>query len=644
MNTQKKESGQKRSYSAEDTMLNLMSCLVGDFQDCSGYPGEYFELQRALRTRSVPRIRESVPTPAVNEDDSYRFKRDYQLQTLLKRFRFSKDTYTDDELQKRACEGFLTTQSRLVQLKDKPQNSFYEVVLDTAREYITKVLGVYDAEEHLAACRFGSGATVGVRSALACEAQRWEWPISGTPEQVSWFLDNVVQGNPHILNYWSAKYDSMGRSCPDEAFMLTDSLTLTLVPKSFKALRSIMPNTTIGSYYTDGLRRMMERRLKRNGYDVSTLQMQHRDRARLASIHGMDATVDLSAASDYLSVSLIERLVPKSWFDAMNEMRIPQVVLPDGTSCKMETFCTMGIGFTFPLQTLVFLALLKATEKWSDYTKPRNWARITVYGDDMIFNREIYGNVKGLFEYVGLVVNVDKSFADGPFRESCGGDYHHGVDVRPFQPESDDSTHVGKNAYEALLYKFINGLRRRWTEQEIPRTLNYLVTELGRLGMEIKIVPPLHPDVSGIQCSAYRSLPKFLEGCRCAHPKVLGNGVVRFSLLRLVPEEAKEERHEPYYWVAMGVADDTVHTFGNTSVSQEPAPTSRTAKIIERTTGVKGARTPLLLEHKQMVNLVERPSFIGPPQRKRVDLATYRTVRLTGRYTRQTGSTCFWDP
>jgi len=639
--------GAETKFSAEDMMLKTASCLVSDLQDCLGDPGEFYLFQGALRTLNITRIRESIPTQAENEDDSYRFKAIYQIQNLLKRYRFQQDTFSEDELIAKACKGFLATQSRLALLKERPRNSFYEAVLDTASDYIHKVLGVYDANEHQNACRFGNGASVGVRSRLACEAARWEWPISGSQEQTKWFSDFVVE-SPHIMRYWYERMNARGENdLTSQPYNVVDSLTMTLVPKSFKALRSIVPNTTIGSFITDGLGRMIQRRLKRNGYDITQLQMEHRARACQASIHKMDVTLDLSAASDSLSVSLMERLLPHDWYTEMCASRIGVVVLPDGSSCEMETFCTMGIGFTFPLQTLVFLGLLKATEKWTDSFRKRNWAHITVYGDDMIFDRGILHNVKLLFSYTGLVINLDKSFDEGPFRESCGGDFHHGLDVRPFQPESGDA-HVGKSAYEALLYKFINGFRRRWTEQEIPRTLNYLVTQLGNLGMEIKLVPSNYPDVAGVQCSAYRNLPAFLEGSRCARPKVVGNGVIRFSYLRLTPEEAKEERHDPYYWVALGgkssTTDSQCFDITNKSLPQKSTSRSATALIIERLCGCEGENGGLLSESFRKVILGQHPRFLGPPQQVRVDLATYVPVRHSGSYTRHLGSTCFWDP
>lgn len=633
----------RRQYATEEMMLQIAKSLVSDLEDCMGSPGKFYMLSRALRSGSVPRIRESAPTQAANEQDPYVYKCVYQLQNLLKRYRFQKDTYTETELIDKACKTFIDTQDRLREARIAPRNWFFEAVLDSAAEYIAKVLGKYDADEHRSVCRFGTGASVGVPSRLACEAARWELPISGSASQVEWFTNNVVQVDPRIPFYWAQRSIESG-SIPDRWYDSTDFLTLSLVPKTFKSLRSIMPNTTIGSFITDGVQRMIARRLKRVGFDIKVLQMQHRDRARLASIHQQDVTLDLSSASDSLSRTLMQRLLPPDWFHIMDSTRIGNVKLPNGTIIEgMETFCTMGVGYTFPLQTLIFLSLLKATEKWTDSTRPRNWAHITVYGDDMIFDRGIYHNVTLLFKYLGLVINVDKSFVDGGFRESCGGDYFHGVDVRPFQPESADAV-VSQRGYEAVLYKMINGLRRRWSEHEIPKTLEYLASQLGTLGTKVFLVPPDYPDEAGIQ-SQTQEVPSFLEGLPIAETRSLGHGVTRFSYLRLDAEERKEERHDPYYWASLGGRLDTCNFTGTQHLSKEFTDRQfRIRRFVDRRTGVANVGVSLLVEHYQKTWISVGPKFIGPPQQKRKDLSTYVTVRHTGTYTRQKGISCTWDP
>jgi len=98
----------------------------------------------------------------------------------------------------------------------------------------------------------------------------------------------------------------------------------------------------------------------------------------------------------------------------------------------LEKFSSMGNGFTFELETLLFLALSMATmESLGLENQPGR--DLHVYGDDIIVPTECAANVKAVLRYFGMAINETKSFVEGPFRESCGGDFFEGVDVRPYQ-------------------------------------------------------------------------------------------------------------------------------------------------------------------------------------------------------------------
>jgi len=302
-------------------------------------------------------------------------------------------------------------------------------------------------------------------------------------------------------------------------------------------------------------------------------------------------TADLSSASDSISVQLVERLFPPDWLQILEQSRIGVVALPDGSVVQSATFCTMGIGYTFPLQTLVFLALLKAIE--ATLFKGRiNRHTISVYGDDMIYVSSMHPTVVAVFEQLGFVLNVDKTFSEGHFRESCGGDYYHGVDVRPFQPRN-GSAFVGPKTYEAMLYKFVNGLLARWSEHEIGRTLRYLTSEIESVTGKCKLVPGDHPDDSGIKCPTLHHWD-FLQCVEVSKPKSLGHGVYRFSYLRLVPDEREEVRHVPYYWqrlrgcIAYG-------PFSHSEYNPGLASDCFTRSVIDLMTGVDREQVPFFV-------------------------------------------------
>jgi hypothetical protein len=94
----------------------------------------------------------------------------------------------------------------------------------------------------------------------------------------------------------------------------------------------------------------------------------------------------------------------------------------------------MGSGLTFPIlallcHTAVTTAITQETHFSGTYKDAMKL--VYVYGDDIIVPREFYdAALRGLVE-LGLVVNLDKSFHLGFFRESCGGDYYRGHDIKP---------------------------------------------------------------------------------------------------------------------------------------------------------------------------------------------------------------------
>jgi hypothetical protein len=153
----------------------------------------------------------------------------------------------------------------------------------------------------------------------------------------------------------------------------------------------------------------------------------------------------------------------------------------------------MGIGFTFPLQTLLFYAIVSAICKLTKTT-----GTVSVYGDDLIYPMRIHPYVEKVFTDLGFQLNNDKTFADTDFRESCGGDFFRGVDVRPFSPEGSHQNLSGRK-YEAFVYQIMNGLQERWQCESLPKTFAFLEKEVLRVTPLIKQVPFSYPDTSGFR-------------------------------------------------------------------------------------------------------------------------------------------------
>jgi len=541
-----------KTISVDDLLWQTATKMISDFQT--------YVSDVKLQDLACICIRQDVAAlrtfdwPTVS--DPYLFKVWAQMEGLFKRHRFAKDLYADDQLKCEAWSKFVAIQDelRVLDFESKMEDPVFAVLIGYAKTFIRRTLGAYHVEEHVASCKFGKRASYGIPSKLACEAERWVAPFSGTETQFAWFVENVFSTDLRQAEYYLSQCTKDG-TIP--LYNAPEALNFTLVPKSFKAFRSIIPNTTLGSYMTHGLGRMIERRLRRKGYDIKTLQHEHRDLAMLGSIHGTLCTMDLSSASDRLSVDLVRALLPEEWFSALMQARVPGIKYKEDLLPNPSTFCTMGVGFTFPLQTLCFLSLIHAVSRYR-YHEGFDIYRgvISVYGDDMIFDSIMYKSVMLFLHQCGLVVNVDKTFATGGFRESCGGDYYCGLDVRPYQPKYGASEVQRKETFEAILYKTINGLLCRWSCYELPGTLAYLSQRLREVVLSPKIVPHDFPDDAGIQSVDPRSMPIPWHGC-VKWPKSIGHGLFRISYLRMKSTLRKENRHEPYYWLSIsGIPDE----------------------------------------------------------------------------------------
>jgi hypothetical protein len=127
-----------------------------------------------------------------------------------------------------------------------------------------------------------------------------------------------------------------------------------------------------------------------------------------------------------LSLEVVRGLIPPSWFEYLSDIRSPSFQLPNESVCEYEKFCSMGNGFCFPLQTLVFASVCHAAARYCGVDDD-----FSVYGDDIVVRQSIALLVIEMLREHGFRTNVDKTFVTGPFRESCGADWYEGQDVRP---------------------------------------------------------------------------------------------------------------------------------------------------------------------------------------------------------------------
>jgi hypothetical protein len=165
--------------------------------------------------------------------------------------------------------------------------------------------------------------------------------------------------------------------------------------------------------------RLMRERLRRHGVNLDDQSINQR-RAKLGSKFSSLATIDLRSASDTVAYEIVELLLPIDWVCLLNDLRSVYTKWPDGSYRKNEKFSSMGNGFTFELESLLFYAICSAVAK-----------DVSVYGDDIVVPTEYFNISVEILEFFGFEINLSKSFSTGYFRESCGMEVFRGIAVSP---------------------------------------------------------------------------------------------------------------------------------------------------------------------------------------------------------------------
>jgi hypothetical protein len=225
------------------------------------------------------------------------------------------------------------------------------------------------------------------------------------------------------------------------------------VPKTSLTDRSIAIEPSINVFYQLAFGSSIRRRLKfSTGWDLTAAADIHRDIARESSISNEFCTIDLSNASDTVCHELVRLLMPPAWYEELAALRSPFTYV-DGHWVLLEKFSSMGNGFTFELETLIFAALL-STVLEENGAMGALGVDLFVFGDDIIIPTRLAREATAVLKFFGFSLNETKSFVSHePFRESCGGDYFLGSDVRPY--------YLKKEVNDPLeLYPFLNATHR----------------------------------------------------------------------------------------------------------------------------------------------------------------------------------------
>lgn len=371
-------------------------------------------------------------------------------------------------------------------------------VISTAMGKIHECLGMeVDYHQWLNACRFGPGVFnhTEVKGLTSLYDKLQVQPsvthdmkdvaallVMSRPQWARSITDSEVEG------FWPIPRDS--------DFNLVPGNRVAFVPKTAVTHRTIAIEPLMNIYAQLGLGALMRRKLKRFDIDLDD-QTPNQRAAFEGSVTGSLATIDLSSASDTVAKELIRLLLPDGWFKCLDLCRSKSGSL-DGKWFRYEKFSSMGNGFTFELESLVFWGLMFGVCRELEIETQS----VLVYGDDIVIPVAAYDLAKEVLEWCGFSVNPNKSYHTGPFRESCGKDYYDGKEVRPFYQKEN------LKGAESL-FALANGLRqvanRRnrglGCDSRLLAAWRTTLRALPRPIVQNVLVPQHAGDTDGIKCN-----------------------------------------------------------------------------------------------------------------------------------------------
>lgn len=363
-----------------------------------------------------------------NYEDAGDFADDYLCTGLLQK---STNLPLGRDLERNAWEQFLAAETVNRQTNDRLDATDYCDHPEWWHRFVKRVdriMGPMNAEvigEIQLLCKHGPGTVAGVSGEMVASKKYDCSPTIST---------ELLPFAESLLPMAWFDYASSGKG-----FIPVDYGTFFTVPKSAKARRGCLYGPNVNQWLTMGIGRYLKKRLRKFGVNLSD-QGRNQGLAKWARRWQL-ATIDLSQASNLLAKKVPQFACDYGWFRLMDLARDSNVKGPDKAIRPLEMFCAMGNGFTFPLETILFLAVVQAIV-------PRDlWTVCTAYGDDIIVPQEYAAEVITALEYLGFSVNTRKSFLAGRFYESCGTDWFDDQNVRPFFLRKDPKSQI---PYEVL--------------------------------------------------------------------------------------------------------------------------------------------------------------------------------------------------
>lgn len=406
----------------------------------------------------------------------------------------SKATFLETKVDKRkvAIDKFLEAEEICKEANQRIRGSRFKNprtsdVLLGASFKISNILTGFTADEFVNSSNWGPGSTTLLRKSAATH-----------PEKFSVERRITARAYDFVKPWFHLAYPLW-----DMMFEIAGDAKIVTVPKNSKTDRVIAIEPGLNLWFQKGIGSMIRSRLLRTGVNLSD-QSINQERARVGSKFNQLATIDFSSASDTISYEIVRELLPVNWFSLLDSFRSST-----GTVGKeiihYAKFSSMGNGFTFELESLLFYSLAIA----SCESLGLSTSGVSVFGDDVILPVEAVDLYRNVCEDIGFTINVEKSYSSTPYRESCGSHFWYGTSIKPiFHKEPfDGQQSVIKSAN--LLRTFARSYHSDGCDHRFRGCWQFLIEYLGP---KCPRIPDGLGDLGIIEnfdsTESYRELPK----------------------------------------------------------------------------------------------------------------------------------------
>lgn len=429
--------------------------------------------------------------------------------SLAKSFLKKNEDLTTSRANDNALQKFLAINNRCKEWRLCLNTSWDEILLGELKRTLDDFCNprgfpiLPDYTEAFRFFRCGPGKSIGAKQTDLYH-KVFGGPLTSTSQGLYRLYRSNIRHDQRWFDAENFRQDQHG------SVVVCEGSRLSFVPKNADISRIVCVEPTLNMGYQLGVGEILTSRLRSFfGIDLTKQPDYNRELCRLGSLSGSFATIDLESASDSLSLSMLKEVFPMSFLGMLLPLRCSTTKLPSGEAVALHMISTMGNGFTFPLQTILFAGIVSAAARARGFHLSRphtaNLGAFGVFGDDIIvptgehlcigtqvpyrdFSQALYRDVIRLLNILGFKVNTEKTFLEGPFRESCGVDYYNGVNVRGVYIKSLRSP---QDRYVA-----INSLNR-WSARtgiSLPKTVRALLRTVKHIH-----VPRWESHDSGVQ-------------------------------------------------------------------------------------------------------------------------------------------------